>query len=66
MLRVALLKTRTASIGSLKSVKSRDNNKWFRLYSTNSSIQEWCDSLDEAQQKRIRHVQNEVRPIIIL
>lgn len=36
-----------------------------RMYSKQFDVQQWAETLDEAQQKRIRFIQNEVRPINI-
>lgn len=46
-------------------IKYRINGIQSRMYSKNVDVQRWIKTLDEAQQKRIRFIQNEVRPIFI-
>lgn len=42
-------------------VKSQIQMNAIRLCTTKANTQSWYDTLDEAQQKRIRHIQNEVK-----
>lgn len=55
-----LFKAQIKSIGCSQYVKSQINVIPIRLCTTKFDTQPWYDSLDEAQQKRIRHIQNEV------
>lgn len=55
-----LIKTQIKRIGCVQYVKSHTNVNSIRLYTTNFNVQTWSESLDEANQKRIRHIQNEV------
>lgn len=62
-----LFKAQTQSIGCLhQNVKTHTNINAIRLCSTKFNPQAWIDTLDEAQQKRIRHIQNEVRKRIFI
>lgn len=54
-------KTQIKSVDCLKHLPFQRNVNSFRWSSTNFNFQAWHESLDEAQQKRIRHIQNEVR-----
>lgn len=62
-----LSKAQVKNIGCLQqNVRSHIKINPIRLCSTKSSTQSWVDALDEAQQKRIRHIQNEVRKQIFI
>lgn len=56
-----LFKAQVKSVGCSQHVKSQIIVNSIRLCTTKFNTQSWYDSLDEAQQKRIRHIQNEVR-----
>lgn len=53
-----LLKTQ---IKCIKHVKLYSNVNSTRCYTTEFHTKTWSESLNEAQQKRIRHIQNEVK-----
>lgn len=58
-----LFKAQIKNVACLQqNVKTHININPIRLCSTKFNPKSWVDSLDEAQQKRIRHIQNEVRP----
>lgn len=60
-----LLCAQIKNIGCLRqNVPSHIKINSIRLCSTTSNAQSWIDLLDEAQQKRVRHIQNEVRSVI--
>lgn len=62
----ALLKTQIKGVVGIKQAKFQAHVNSVRLYTTNTDVQAWTESLDEAQQKRIRHIQNEVSAVLLL
>lgn len=56
-----LIKAQIKSVGYLQqNVKSQINFNPIRSRTTETNSQSWLDALDEAQQKRVRHIQSEV------
>lgn len=56
-----LFRAQAKSISCSQNIKSQIIVNPIRLCATQSNTESWLDTLDEAQKKRIRHIQNEVR-----
>lgn len=55
-----LIQSKSHTAGFMNTNNSPFNIKRIRFYSSNFDVNTWVDTLDEAQQKRVRFVQNEV------